>query len=100
MILIFCTFGNKKAAHELGKQLLNKKLIACYNMTPVESAYWWKGKILDENEILMIMKTNKKFEEVQKFITEHHSYNTPEIIGVKTQSVGKKYLKWIRTITG
>ena len=72
MILILSTFPNKEEAHMLGKELLNKKLIACYNLTPVESAYWWKGKIEEANEVLIVIKTNKSFKEVEKFIIEHH----------------------------
>ncbi len=98
MILILSTFANKKEAQRIGKELLNKKLIACYNLVPVESAYWWKGKIEEANEILMIMKTNKNFSEVEKFILEHHSYDIPEIITVEPKSVNKKYLKWIEEI--
>ncbi len=96
MILILSTFPNKEEAHKIGKGLLNKKLIACYNLTPIESAYWWKGKIEETNEILMIMKTNKDFEKVEKFIVEHHSYETPEIIAVEPNSVTKRYLEWIK----
>lgn len=98
MILIFSTFSNKKEAHKIGKELLNKKLIACYNLVPTESAYWWKGKIVDENEILMIIKTSKNFENVEKFIVEHHSYDTPEIIGIETNKVSEKYLKWAKSV--
>ncbi len=98
MILILSTFANKKEAQRIGKELLNKKLIACYNLVPVESTYWWKGKIEEANEILMIMKTNKNFSEVEKFILEHHSYGIPEIITVEPKSVNKKYLKWIEEI--
>lgn len=95
MIIIFCTFRTREEAYKLGKELLNEKLIACYNLIPVESAYWWKGKIVDENEILMILKTNKSFSEVERYILKHHSYETPEIIAIKPSAVTKKYLKWI-----
>lgn len=100
MILILTTFTDKKRAHDLGKKLLQKKLIACYNLVPVEAAYWWKGKIVDENEILMIIKTNKKFDDIEKLITKNHSYNTPEIVGIETKLVNQKYLKWLENISG
>jgi len=96
MILILSTFSNKKEARKIGKELLKQKLIACYKLVPVESAYWWKGKIEEANEILMIIKTNKSFEEVEKSILEHHSYETPEIIAIEPKEVTKKYLKWIK----
>lgn len=98
MILILSTFSNKEEARKIGKGLLKQKLIACYNLTPVESAYWWKGKIEEANEILMIMKTSKNFGEVEKFIIEHHSYETPEIIAIKPSSVTEKYLKWTKDL--
>ncbi len=99
MILVFTTFSDKKEAHNLGHKLLEKKLIACYNLIPAEAAYWWEQKIVDEKEFLMIIKTNKNFETVKKFITEYHGDDTPEIIGVETKKVGEKYLKWLKDIT-
>lgn len=96
MILILSTFPNKETARKIGKGLLKQKLIACYNLTPVESAYWWKGKIEEANEILMIMKTSKNFGEVEKFIIKHHSYETPEIISIEPSEITEKYLKWVK----
>lgn len=98
MILILTTFNDKKEAKEIGKKLLNNKLIACYNLIPVESAYWWKNKIQETNEVLMIMKTNRDFIEVQKFISERHSYDVPEIVAVNPADVNKKYSKWVEEI--
>ena len=98
MILILSTFSNKEEAHKIGKELLKEKLIACYNLTPVESSYLWKGKIEETNEVLMIIKTSKSFKEVEEFITEHHTYETPEIIEIETKNVNEKYLKWIKNL--
>ncbi len=98
MILILSTFSNKEEAHKIGKKLLNEKFIACYNLTPGESAYWWKNKIEEANEVLMIIKTKKSFEEVEKFILEHQSYDVPEIVAIEPSKVTEKYLKWIKSI--
>lgn len=95
MIIILSTFTNKEEGHRIGKALLEEKLIACYNLFSVQSGYWWKGKIEKVNEVLMIMKTNKNFEEIEEFIIENHSYETPEIIAIEPKSVNEKYLKWI-----
>lgn len=98
MILILSTFENREEARKIGRKLLNEKLIACYSITPIESAYWWKGKVEETNEVLMIMKTSKKFADVEKFIIEHHSYEAPEIIAIKPSEVTEKYLKWTKLI--
>ncbi len=98
MILILSTFPNKEEAHKVGKDLLNKKLIACYNLIPVESAYWWKGKIEESNEVLMIIKTEIDFEEVEEFIFKNHSYENPEIVAIEPSEVTEKYLEWVNSV--
>lgn len=96
MILILTTFGKKTEAVKIGKALLEKKLIACYNLFPVDSSYRWKGKIVDDKELLMIIKTkDKNFAKVEDFIKGNHSYEIPEIVAIKAEKVGKPYLKWL-----
>lgn len=98
MILVFTTFNNKLDAVKVGKNLLKQKLIACYNLFPIESAYWWKGKIVDDKEFLMILKTNdSNFSKVEEFIKDHHPNETPEILSLQVKSVSNKYLKWLNT---
>lgn len=97
MILILSTFPNKEEARRIGRELLNEKLIACYNLLPIESAYWWKGKIEEANEVLMIIKA-KNFDKIEEFIIEHHSYDTPEVIAIGPDKVSSKYLKWVESV--
>ena len=98
MILILSTFPNKEEAKKVGRGLLKERLIACYNLFPVESAYWWKGKITEDNELLIIAKTKgENFEEAEKFIKRRHSYDVPEIISVKVDKVSAKFLGWLKS---
>jgi periplasmic divalent cation tolerance protein len=96
MLVILTTLHKKESAIEIGKGLLKEKLIACYNLFPIESAYWWKGEILEENEILMILKTNNdNFEKVSAFIKKHSGYEVPEVIALSPNQVNASYLKWV-----
>lgn len=96
MILIFTTFGKKPEAIKIGKLLLKQRLIACYNLFPIESAYWWKSKLVDDKEFLMILKTKEaNFKKIESFIKNHHTYEVPEIVAVKTSSVSKSYMDWL-----
>mgnify|MGYP001610630265 CR=1 FL=1 len=98
MILIISAFNNKSEAAKIGKALLSEKLIACYNLFPIESGYLWKGKIVDDKEILMILKTkDKNFSKIESFIIKHHSYEVPEIVAVKATFVSKPYLNWLNS---
>ncbi len=100
MILIFTTIHKKEMAHQLGKGLLEKRLIACYNLTEVESSYWWEGKINLENEVLMILKTEEEnFEKIEAFLKENSGYDVPEIVAVKPEKVNQPYLDWVEKET-
>jgi periplasmic divalent cation tolerance protein len=100
MIVIITTLHEKEVAGRIGKSLLEKHLIACYNLWPIESAYWWKGKVLEENETMMLMKTqNKHFEAVRDFIKEQSGYEVPEVIALKPEEADTSFSTWIHTET-
>ena len=51
IILVTTTFSTKDEALQMAKFLLDNHLIACVQLSsPVESLYWWKGKIEQEQE--------------------------------------------------
>lgn len=98
MIIIITTLHKKQDAHKIGKGLLKERIIVCYNLYPIESAYWWKGKILDETETLMIMKTKKNnFKKAEEYIKDHSGYEVPEVIALDVAKVNTPYLNWLNS---
>ena len=96
MIVIFTTLNKKDKALKIGMGLLRAKLIACFNLFPVTSAYWWKGKIISEKETMMILKTKvQNYKKIESYIKKHSDYEIPEVVTVKPSQVSKPYLKWI-----
>ena len=100
MILVFATFNTRKTALKIGKALLKQRLIACYSLLPVESAWWWKGKIIDDKGPLVILKSKESnFPKIESYIKKHSGYEVPEIVAVKATRVNQPYLNWIQTET-
>ena len=96
MILILTTTDKKTIAVKIGKALLTKKLIACCSILPMDSSYWWKGKIANEKEFQLILKTKAgNFAKIEKIIKQLHTYELPEVISIKIDKAGKDYLKWM-----
>ena len=96
MIYLFSTLHKKDLAIKIGKSLLKERIIACYNLFPVEASYWWKGKILDENETFMIIKTRKEnFKKIEDYFKKHSGYEVPELVAVKPDQVSTPYLSWV-----
>ncbi|HUQ85096.1 MAG TPA: divalent-cation tolerance protein CutA [Candidatus Limnocylindrales bacterium] len=98
MVLIVTTIHKKEDAQKIGKGLLTHRLIVCYNLFPIESAFWWKGKIEEGNETMMIMKTKKEnFGNVEEFIQKNSGYEVPEVIQINVSKVNKPYLLWLES---
>lgn len=96
MIVIMATLHKKEMARKLGKGLLEERLIACYNLMAMESAYWWKGKILEEPENLLLMKTTEdKFKAIEAYFMKHSGYEVPELVALKPDRVNESYLRWV-----
>jgi periplasmic divalent cation tolerance protein len=65
----------------------------------VQSIYQWQGRIQQESEFQLIIKTNlAKFSELSSRIQEIHSYEVPEIIALPIVSGSESYLAWLSDI--
>lgn len=99
--LVLTTVSTKEKAAEIAKKLVENKLAACVNVLPsVSSVYFWDGKICQDEELLLVIKTqNKHFERLKQAIIETHDYELPEIIEIPIANGYDKYLKWIEDST-
>jgi len=96
MIAVVTTLHKKEDAIRIGKGLLNARLIACYNLWSIESAYWWKGEILEEPETMLLLKTTEdKFEKVSDYIKEQSGYEVPDIFSLNPSAVDPAFNAWI-----
>jgi periplasmic divalent cation tolerance protein len=94
-IAIFCTCKEEEAKKIAGN-LIEKRLIACASMLNVSSLFWWNGKVEEEKESLLIMKSREdKWENIRDSIKEMHSYEIPEIIAVPVKYGLDDYFKWV-----
>lgn len=97
MILVYVTCKDVEEAQKISKYLLEKRLVACANFFPVNSMYWWKDSINEENEVALILKTVKgKFKAVEKEVKKLHSYDCPCVISLDIKEGSKEFLEWIK----
>ena len=97
-IIVFMTASNKEEAEKIVRALLEERLIACANIIDhLSSFFWWQGKIEEEKEVLVIMKSNENlFKKLSKRVTELHSYDVPEILALPIVDGSSSYLEWLK----
>jgi len=87
----------EKDAEGLAKMLLAKRVCACVNIIAgVKSLFWWKDKLDEARESLLIIKTKETlFESLKTLIKNNHPYEVPEIISFKIDNINQEYLNWL-----
>lgn len=100
-IVVFVTAPSEDDAAVIARALVEQKLAACVNIVRnIRSIYSWQGKIEDDAEVLMIVKTQTKhFDALSEKVKELHSYDVPEIIALPILKGSDDYLEWIKAST-
>ena len=93
---IYVTAGTELEAKNVTMTLLDKKLIACANIFPINSLYYWENKLQEDNEFALIMKTRVELvETLIDELKEIHSYDVPCIVSWPIDKGNSDYLSWI-----
>ena len=98
--VVMTTFNKKEDMELLVDLSIKEKLVACVQTMNINSHYLWDGKVVHDEEILVLFKTTwKSYEALELLIKENHPYDTPEIIALDIERGGMDYLKWIDSVT-
>ncbi len=101
-LVVLVTTPSAERAAELARALVDERLAACGNVVPgLRSIYRWEGKVQDEEEALLLLKTTRaRFEALRDRVLALHPYEVPEVIALPIEAGSAKYLAWIAAETG
>jgi len=96
-IQVFTTVEKREDGDRIASTVVNKRVAACAQILgPIHSTYWWKGKVEEAGEWLLMMKTRQDlFPSLEKEIRAVHHYEVPEIIALPIVAGSASYLEWI-----
>ena len=97
----YVTVPSAQVGKAIANKLVTNKLAACVNMIPgVTSFYEWQGKMEEDNELLLMIKTQTSLvPEVITAVKATHTYDVPEVISVPMGEGSKDYLEWVEKMT-
>lgn len=98
MKLIYVTLNNVEEARKIGNKLLESNLANCVNFFPITCIYKHDGKIAEEPEVVLIIKTlENKYEEIEKVIKSEVKYDN--FIGqISVDRVNTEFERWLNSI--
>src|SRR4030042_5712608 len=96
-LVVLVTLRSAEAAAKLARALVEEHLAACGNVVEsIRSIYRWQGRVQDEPEALLILKTTaEKLQALKDRVIELHSYEVPEVIALPLSDGHQPYLEWI-----
>jgi periplasmic divalent cation tolerance protein len=95
--IVLTTCGNDEDATRIARNLVERRLAACVNVLPgVRSLYHWQGKVEEDAELLLVIKTTEAAVEALKTaVAEIHPYDVPELVVLPIENGAASYLDWI-----
>ncbi len=100
-ILVLCTCPGQSIALDIAGKLVEEGLAACVNrIAAVTSIYQWQGRLCEEAEQLLLIKTTPaRYEALEMRLKALHPYEIPEIIAVPVLTGSSQYLAWLASAT-
>ena len=96
-VIVLTTVGATFDPHPLATQLVEKRLAACVNVIPqIHSVYRWQGKIENDSEQLLLIKTvHERLAELKDALFAAHPYEVPEFVVLRPEELSDAYRAWL-----
>ena len=96
-VVVLCTAPDEATAQDLAAKALAEKVAACATLLPgATSLYYWEGKLEQEYEVQMLLKTDLAHQQaLLDCLKSHHPYQTPELLVLPVTHGDNDYLSWL-----
>ena len=95
--VILCTVPSEDAGVQIARQLVDEQLVACVDILPgVRSIYRYQGKVEDDRELLLLMKTSAdRLDALIPRVRALHPYEVCEVLALEVTAGSQPYLDWV-----
>lgn len=95
-IAVYTTTGSREEAQRIAKTLVERELVACAQISGIESFYHWDGAIQNDHEFRLVLKTTEeRYPAVEAAIVALHSYTLPAIYALAIEHIHPPFAQWI-----
>jgi periplasmic divalent cation tolerance protein len=98
---VITTTASREEAVGIATMLLEQQLVACCQISAIESLYVWGGDIRQEPEFRLLLKTRVRcYPAVEALIRSQHSYALPAIAAVAIDRAEGAFAAWLEQQCG
>lgn len=95
-IAIITTTDTREEAMAIARALVESQLVACAQISEIESVYRWEGVVQQEKEFRLVLKSiQANYEAVEAAIVSQHSYDLPGVYAVALDNIYTPFSAWI-----
>lgn len=97
IVIVTTTFADQTHATEMAQRILRAGVAACVQVEgPIESHYRWEGRLCQDTEWRLTIKTaESSLERLKTIVHETHPYELPQWVVVEAMQVSDGYRDWI-----
>jgi periplasmic divalent cation tolerance protein len=94
--IVVTTVDSEAKAEGIAQEMIDRRLAACVQISPVRSFYVWNGRTEDAREFRLDMKICAgNYDALEAAIKAMHPYETPEILRIDIAGGYGPYLDWL-----
>lgn len=102
MMKIALTNLPPKDAEQIARLLVEEHLVACVNLYPIQSFYFWNEEVCADSETTLMMKVaTEGVERLKQRLCALHPYELPEfvVLDVDNKASLREYIEFVRSET-
>ena len=99
-LLVITTVATREQALALARDLVERRLAACAQITAIDSVYRWQGAVEQDGEFRLLLKTHADgYAALEAAIRAQHPYALPAIHALATVQAYAPYAEWVEAST-
>lgn len=101
LLAVITTIDDPELAAAISRELVERRLAACVQISSIRSVYRWDGDVQEDPELRLLIKTTRSsYPAVEALLKERHSYDLPAVVALDVAVASDEYADWVESECG
>lgn len=100
LVIVQTTLPDLSTAQRVARALIDAKLAACVQLSPIMSVFYWEGDLEEAKEFRLDIKTSPvRLSDLLSEVERLHPYDVPEVLVFDQVASSRRYAQWVAVET-